>query len=189
MEDSEVLNGATLAQEEVIPLSDDLTGKDTSFATLLPEVPTEPRQEYEDVTMKDNEDQEPREETKEVTKEELVNVEKESSPPLPDQGHMPYEDDIRSTYQSDHDMDEDYGDVEPSLHAATTALYIKNFMRPLKEPTVLDYVIDAASPPGKSADERVVDFFYLDAIRTHAFINFTRRRGSIDDIVEDRWLL
>ena len=164
-EDIEVLNGATLAQEEVIPLSDDISGKDASFATLLPEIPTEPHQENKNVAMKNNVDQEPA--------EEPVNAEDESSPHIPDQGTMPMEDDVRPTYQSDLDMEEDYGDVEPSLHAATTALYIKNFMRPLKEPAVLDYIVEAASPPGKTPDEHVVEKFYLDGIRTHAFVNFT----------------
>ncbi|EOO01538.1 putative sap domain-containing protein [Phaeoacremonium minimum UCRPA7] len=62
--------------------------------------------------------------------------------------------------------------IEPSIHPATTSLYIKNFMRPLRAPMVQDYLIELATPPGKSPNPSVVLDFYLDQVRTHAFVQF-----------------
>ncbi|TPX14376.1 uncharacterized protein E0L32_005572 [Thyridium curvatum] len=66
-------------------------------------------------------------------------------------------------------------DVEPAIHPATSALYIKNFMRPLHKPVVEQYLIDLASPAAAAAadpDPDVVVDFFLDTIRTHAFVRF-----------------
>ncbi|KAI0484702.1 hypothetical protein GGR56DRAFT_37433 [Xylariaceae sp. FL0804] len=63
-------------------------------------------------------------------------------------------------------------DVDPSMHPATSALYIRNFMRPLRSQAVRDYLVELATPAGSSIDERVVVDFYLDNIRTHAFAVF-----------------
>lgn len=62
--------------------------------------------------------------------------------------------------------------IEPSIHPATNSLYIKNFMRPLRAPMVQDYLVELATPPGKSPDPEVVLDFYLDQVRTHAFVQF-----------------
>ncbi|KAK4237744.1 hypothetical protein C8A03DRAFT_34266 [Achaetomium macrosporum] len=64
-------------------------------------------------------------------------------------------------------------EVEPAQHPATSALYIKNFMRPLREPVLRDYLIDLAATPGAAPDPDCVVDFYLDQIRTHAFVQFT----------------
>jgi SAP domain-containing ribonucleoprotein len=64
-------------------------------------------------------------------------------------------------------------DVAPAQHPATSALYIKNFMRPLKEPVLRDYLIDLATLPGAQPDPSCVVDFFLDPIRTHAFVSFT----------------
>ncbi|XXG98432.1 hypothetical protein Hte_004755 [Hypoxylon texense] len=64
-------------------------------------------------------------------------------------------------------------DVEPSIHPATSALYIKNFMRPLRPQAVKDHLLDLATPAGASIDDATIVDFYLDTIRTHAFVVFS----------------
>ncbi|KAJ9148931.1 Protein THO1 [Pleurostoma richardsiae] len=61
--------------------------------------------------------------------------------------------------------------VEASIHPATSALYIKNFMRPLRAVEVQDYIITLATPPGSSRDSDIIEDFFLDQIRTHAFVS------------------
>ncbi|KAK6957680.1 hypothetical protein Daesc_000467 [Daldinia eschscholtzii] len=63
-------------------------------------------------------------------------------------------------------------DVEPSIHPATSALYIKNFMRPLRPQAVKDHLLDLATPMGTPVEEGTIVDFYLDTIRTHAFVVF-----------------
>ncbi|KAK4041166.1 hypothetical protein C8A01DRAFT_15041 [Parachaetomium inaequale] len=64
-------------------------------------------------------------------------------------------------------------DVAPAQHPATPALYIKNFMRPLREQVLRDYLVDLAALPGAAPDPDCVVEFYLDQIRTHALVSFT----------------
>ncbi|KAI1405269.1 hypothetical protein F4819DRAFT_444610 [Hypoxylon fuscum] len=64
-------------------------------------------------------------------------------------------------------------DVEPSIHPATSALYIKDFMRPLRPHAVKDHLVDLATPIGASLDDNTIVDFYLDTIRTHAFVVFS----------------
>ncbi|KAK3904036.1 hypothetical protein C8A05DRAFT_42843 [Staphylotrichum tortipilum] len=64
-------------------------------------------------------------------------------------------------------------DVAPAQHLATSALYIKNFMRPLREPVLREYLIEIAALPGSAPDPDCLIDFYLDQIRTHAFAAFT----------------
>lgn len=71
------------------------------------------------------------------------------------------------------DYDDYHHDVTPALHAATPALYIKNFMRPLREPVLKDHLIDLATAPGSEPDDGVIVDFFLDQIRTHAFVELT----------------
>ncbi|KAI1461267.1 hypothetical protein F4805DRAFT_413405 [Annulohypoxylon moriforme] len=63
-------------------------------------------------------------------------------------------------------------DVAPSIHPATCALYIKDFMRPLREQAVKDHLLDLATPAGAPIEDGTIVDFYLDNIRTHAFIVF-----------------
>ncbi|KAI0009514.1 hypothetical protein F4779DRAFT_368041 [Xylariaceae sp. FL0662B] len=80
-------------------------------------------------------------------------------------------------------------DVEPSIHPATSALYIKNFMRPLRPQAVRDHLLELATPPGISVDTDTIVDFYLDNIRTHAFATFntisaaSRVRNALHDRV------
>ncbi|KAK7956945.1 uncharacterized protein PG986_006167 [Apiospora aurea] len=95
----------------------------------------------------------------------------------PDQDR-PY---ARSEQQSDTHMEDDHPqvsaaeverDVEPSIHPATAALYIKNFMRPLRPQQVQDHLVHLATPAGSDLDDRAVVDFYLDNIRTHSLVLF-----------------
>ncbi|KAI0525768.1 hypothetical protein F5B22DRAFT_252582 [Xylaria bambusicola] len=64
-------------------------------------------------------------------------------------------------------------DIEPSMHPATCALYIKNFMRPLRPQAVQDHLLELATPANTPLDPSIIVNFYLDNIRTHAFAVFT----------------
>lgn len=79
--------------------------------------------------------------------------------------------------------------VVPSIHPATSAIYIKNFMRPLRPDDVKDYLVELATPPSKEPNPEVVVSFFLDSIKTHAFVNFnsisaaSRVRSALHDQV------
>ncbi|KAI9825087.1 MAG: hypothetical protein M1832_001407 [Thelocarpon impressellum] len=68
------------------------------------------------------------------------------------------------------DLDEP---TAPAIHAATRALYIKDFMRPLQAPTLRDHLAALASAPGAPPDADIITNFHLDAIRTHALVSFS----------------
>ena len=64
-------------------------------------------------------------------------------------------------------------DVAPAVHPATSALYIRNFMRPLHQGNLKDYLSSVArSSNGPQEDENVVEF-YLDPIKTHCLVQFS----------------
>ncbi|KID98448.1 SAP domain-containing protein, partial [Metarhizium majus ARSEF 297] len=60
--------------------------------------------------------------------------------------------------------------VEPSMHPATSALCINNLMRPLRPAELRAHIVALASAPGTSSTDDIVTKFYLDFIRTHAFV-------------------
>ncbi|KAI1269100.1 hypothetical protein F5Y18DRAFT_176549 [Xylariaceae sp. FL1019] len=68
--------------------------------------------------------------------------------------------------------------VEPSVHPATCALYIKNLMRPLRPQALRDYILELATPTNAPIDSSTLVNFYLDNIRTHAFAVFTSVSGA-----------
>lgn len=61
----------------------------------------------------------------------------------------------------------------PSTHQPTSALYIRELMRPLKPEVMEQYVVDLITPEGTDPDPNVVEDFYIDQIRTHAFVQLT----------------
>jgi hypothetical protein len=77
--------------------------------------------------------------------------------------------------------------ISPAIHPATSALYIRDFMRPINPAELKSYLAELATPPGREADPDIIVNFYLDPIRTHAFITFTsisaasRVRSAIHD--------
>lgn len=107
------------------------------------------------------------------------------TPPRPETDH-PTQDDITARFeehgaqhlQSAENMEEHEDEVEddrnvaPAEHRATPALYIKNFMRPLRDTILRNYLAEIATPRGSPADHAVIEDFHLDQIRTHAFVRF-----------------
>ncbi|RMD42873.1 hypothetical protein DV735_g2297, partial [Chaetothyriales sp. CBS 134920] len=63
-------------------------------------------------------------------------------------------------------------DVAPSIHPPTSSLYIRNFKRPLHIPTLKEHVANLAQSRSEPGDNKIKTF-YLDGIRSHAFISFT----------------
>lgn len=79
--------------------------------------------------------------------------------------------------------------VTPALHPATSALYIRELMRPLKPESVKDHLVAIATPSDTPTDSNVITDFYLDSIRTHCLVSFanvssaSRVRSSLHDRV------
>ncbi|KAL8689303.1 MAG: hypothetical protein Q9224_004668 [Gallowayella concinna] len=63
--------------------------------------------------------------------------------------------------------------VSPALHPATTALYIRDILRPLHVDNLKDHLIALATPSNSSPDPAVVVDFFLDSIRTHCLVRFS----------------
>ena len=64
-------------------------------------------------------------------------------------------------------------DISPALHPATTALYIRNFMRPLHPGTLKDHLENLAKSGGGSSEQEVISEFFLDGIKTHSLVRFS----------------
>ncbi|RKF75224.1 putative sap domain-containing protein [Golovinomyces cichoracearum] len=77
-----------------------------------------------------------------------------------------------------NDADSNYDDpnpersVTPAIHPATAALYIRDMQRPLSPQQFRFHLSTLAAPPGQDPDPDLILSFYLDPIRTHAFISF-----------------
>jgi hypothetical protein len=77
-----------------------------------------------------------------------------------------------SANDSPHLAIQDDRPITPALHPATPALYIRNFMRPLRPESLRTHLISLASPPSSSPDSSVVHALFLDAMKTHALVLF-----------------
>ncbi|KAL7949915.1 hypothetical protein V8C42DRAFT_308962 [Trichoderma barbatum] len=79
--------------------------------------------------------------------------------------------------------------VEPALHASTTALYINNLMRPMRPDDLRNHLVSLAATPDSNTGKDSIVSFYLDQIRTHAFVAFdsvataNRVRTALHDTV------
>ena len=86
-----------------------------------------------------------------------------------------------------HDEAEPGRIISPAIHPPTSALYIRDFMRPLNQVQLRTYLAELATAPNREVELDVVVDFYLDPIRTHAFVSFTsvsaasRVRSSLHD--------
>lgn len=81
--------------------------------------------------------------------------------------------DESTSRNSVHDVaDEPYRVVEPAIHPATPALYIRDFMRPLNQLQLKSHLAALATPANQEVDQDLVVNFYIDLIRTHAFVSF-----------------
>ncbi|KAL8761059.1 MAG: hypothetical protein Q9184_002795 [Pyrenodesmia sp. 2 TL-2023] len=63
--------------------------------------------------------------------------------------------------------------VTPAVHPATTALYIRNILRPLHVENLRDHLLSLATPSSASPDPTIIVTFHLDAIRTHCLVRFS----------------
>ncbi|EDU42721.1 SAP domain containing protein [Pyrenophora tritici-repentis] len=61
----------------------------------------------------------------------------------------------------------------PAIHPVTPALYIRNFMRPLRPEPLRAHLISLASPPSSSPDPTIIKSLFLDAMKTHALVLFS----------------
>ncbi len=84
-----------------------------------------------------------------------------------------------SHQQEEYHIREGAEAVEPPLHIVTSALYIQNFMRPLQAPMVEEHHVNLATPAGQAPDLSLMVDFYLDQIRTHAFVLFKTASAAI----------
>ncbi|KAL2434963.1 hypothetical protein ABEF95_011644 [Exophiala dermatitidis] len=64
-------------------------------------------------------------------------------------------------------------DIPPAIHPATSSLYIRNFKRPLHIPSLRSHIASVAQPRSSADNSDPITLFYLDSIRTHAFVSFT----------------
>lgn len=77
----------------------------------------------------------------------------------------------------------------PSTHPPTNSLYIRELMRPLKSEMVEQFIVDLITPAGSEPDPSLIEEFYLDQIRTHAFVQLIsvaaaqRVRGALHNQV------
>ena len=78
--------------------------------------------------------------------------------------------------------------VAPSIHPATSALYIANLMRPLRPVDMQTHLIDLATPPRLPLSNDIITLFHLDQIRTHAFVVFTSTSAAsrVRTLLHDR---
>ncbi|MCJ1372223.1 hypothetical protein MMC20_003445 [Loxospora ochrophaea] len=85
--------------------------------------------------------------------------------------------------------DVEHREISPALHPATSALYIRNFMRPLHPGNLKDHLTASATPAEASPSSDLVTEFFLDSIRTHCFVQFAsvsaaaRVRSALHDRV------
>ncbi|KZF22820.1 hypothetical protein L228DRAFT_247215 [Xylona heveae TC161] len=79
-----------------------------------------------------------------------------------------------TTLEEEAEEEEEEGrTVGPALHPATSALYVRDFMRPLQPHTLKAHLISLATPPNSSPDSEILRTFFLDPIRTHCFASFS----------------
>ncbi|CAF9937866.1 hypothetical protein IMSHALPRED_000573 [Imshaugia aleurites] len=91
--------------------------------------------------------------------------------------------------QQSHYPDAEDRIVGPALHPATSALYIRELMRPLKIESLRDHLIALATPPDTAVNPDIVTQFFLDSVRTHCLVGFenisaaSRVRSGLHDRV------
>ncbi|MCJ1401995.1 hypothetical protein MMC11_005214 [Xylographa trunciseda] len=69
--------------------------------------------------------------------------------------------------------DIDDRDISPAIHPATSALYIRNFMRPLQPQSLKNHLLALANRSADSPSPDLIVDFFLDSIKTHCLVQFT----------------
>lgn len=78
----------------------------------------------------------------------------------------------RSASPLEQPLQDDDRHVEPALHPATSAIYVRNLMRPLQPLGLKNHLITLASPASQELGAASVVEFFLDSIKTHCFALF-----------------
>ncbi|KAF2714690.1 hypothetical protein K504DRAFT_486533 [Pleomassaria siparia CBS 279.74] len=65
-----------------------------------------------------------------------------------------------------------------ALHPATPAIYIRNFMRPLKPESLRQHLVSLATPPSTSPDDDILITLFLDSMKTHALVRFANTNAA-----------
>ncbi|KAI5812374.1 hypothetical protein BZA77DRAFT_347084 [Pyronema omphalodes] len=68
--------------------------------------------------------------------------------------------------------DDDEAPIEPAIHPATKAVYISNLIRPLQEHALKSHVL-ALACRDQEPEEGLIERFFLDSVKSHAFIIFS----------------
>ena len=76
-----------------------------------------------------------------------------------------------SSQQPPHSDTEDRT-ISPALHPASSALYIRELMRPLKPESIKEHILALATSAESSVEPSIITDFFLDSIRTHCLIGF-----------------
>lgn len=137
-----------------------------------PEEPREDRREGEDTAMEDKPPVSSPDRAKPSAPEEPSAETAPVAHPPVESRHFPgIEPSSHAAPETAEEMDFERS-VDPAIHPATSALYIKNFMRPLRVPDVRAHLAHLSNPSGADAGVDELEDFFLDQIRTHAFAVF-----------------
>ena len=79
---------------------------------------------------------------------------------------------LEPSSQQSHYPDAEDKIVSPALHPATSALYIRELMRPLKIESLRDHLTALATPSDTPLNPDIVTDFFLDSVRTHCLVGF-----------------
>jgi len=67
----------------------------------------------------------------------------------------------------------------PSTHPPTSALYIRNLLRPLQVPPFREHLLELATPNNETPDDSLIETIHLDTFKSHAFVIFTSPSSAI----------
>jgi len=67
----------------------------------------------------------------------------------------------------------------PSTHPPTSALYIRNLLRPLQVPPFREHLLQLADPESSTPDDSLIEAIHLDTFKSHAFVIFTSSSPAI----------
>ncbi|KAF1927379.1 uncharacterized protein M421DRAFT_421782 [Didymella exigua CBS 183.55] len=84
-----------------------------------------------------------------------------------------YKDLVQPSSNQPADALDDDRPTVPAIHTVTSALYIRNFMRPLRPEPLRTHLVSLASPPSSSPGTSIVSALFLDNMKTHALALFT----------------
>lgn len=74
----------------------------------------------------------------------------------------------------------DANNVEPpSTHPPTSALYIRNLLRPLQVPPFREHLLQLATPSNETPNDSLIETIHLDTFKSHAFVIFTSPSAAI----------